>query len=299
MSWLYSRALVEAYSAATCSDGAPSAPSSATPTPQAYCAADRMTAFSSLSRFGMTCGALTEPLGEDVLTWCREDSRVRTSAAPAKEQASPENDPGSGPRWRELSVRYDRDSCSWKTHRTLWAEDLPWSSVTLPRWGMMRGGVCWEQTMLERRTEGSGSGLWPTPMAAERQHSPMLNGRGEPNLAAQVMWPTPTGQDNPQVVGQYPDHPKRGTTLGGAVQMFPTPQANEDAAGTPRGNMQRMLGNCVEVRGETQEEWAGGSLNPNWVCWLMGWPLGFTAPTPLSPVAWAAWQQAFLRESTD
>ena len=81
MSWLYSQALVEAFSADTCSGGEPSAPSSGTPTPQAYCAPDRMTAFSRLSRFGMTFAPSTGIHGGDVLTWCREGSRARTSAA--------------------------------------------------------------------------------------------------------------------------------------------------------------------------------------------------------------------------
>jgi hypothetical protein len=84
-----------------------------------------------------------------------------------------------------------------------------------------------------------------------------------------------------------------------AVQMFPTPQANEDAAGTPNGKMQRMLGNCEEVRGKTEAEWAGGSLSPLWTEWLMGFPLGYTALDPISPKAWAAWQRAFLPESSD
>lgn len=40
MSWLFSRALVEACSPANCSGGAPSVPSSATPMPRAYLSPD-------------------------------------------------------------------------------------------------------------------------------------------------------------------------------------------------------------------------------------------------------------------
>lgn len=114
--------------------------------------------------------------------------------------------------------------------------------------------------------------------------------------------PTPTTQDNPQMKGN-PEHPKRGTTLGGYarmfptpaaadskgttgggqnsslrthVRMFPTPTANEDAAGTPNGKMQKMLGNHPAVRGTTKEEWASGTLNPTWVEWLMGYPKEWT-----------------------
>ncbi len=68
MSWLFSRALVEAFSEASCSDGEPSALSSGSPTPQAYLPPDRMTAFSRPSRFGMTFAPLTADRGGALLT---------------------------------------------------------------------------------------------------------------------------------------------------------------------------------------------------------------------------------------
>ncbi len=67
MSWLYSQALVEEYSAANCLDGEQSAPLSGRYTQQAYCAPDKMTAFSRLSRFGMTYKPLMEHHGEALL----------------------------------------------------------------------------------------------------------------------------------------------------------------------------------------------------------------------------------------
>ena len=67
MSWLFSQALVEEYSGASSSGGEPSAPLNGNLTPQAYCAPDKMTAFSRLSRFGMTFKPLTEDRGEALL----------------------------------------------------------------------------------------------------------------------------------------------------------------------------------------------------------------------------------------
>ena len=87
MSWLFSRVLVEEYLEGTCSDGAPFAPSSGNPTPQAYLPPDKMTAFSRPSRFGMTFAPLTDDRGAELLTWFREASRARTSAQPVKEPA--------------------------------------------------------------------------------------------------------------------------------------------------------------------------------------------------------------------
>lgn len=59
-------------------------------------------------------------------------------------------------------------------------------------------------------------------------------------------------------------------------KLWPTPTANEDAAGTPNGKMQKMLGNDPRVHGVSSEEWKRGALNPTWVEWLMGFPLGHT-----------------------
>jgi len=73
------------------------------------------------------------------------------------------------------------------------------------------------------------------------------------------------------------------------VRLFPTPSANEDAAGTPAGKMQKMLGNDPRIRGETPEEWAGGQLNPMWVEWLMGWPIGWTDLKPLEMDKYQQW----------
>jgi len=101
-------------------------------------------------------------------------------------------------------------------------------------------------------------------------------GRAEPNnLRDQIAvkegmrtWPIPTASEKSGI------NPKtgRGSGLSKHAKMFPTPSANEDAAGTPQGKMQRMLGNCEEVR-----HTGTGTLNPTWVEWLMGFPLEWTA----------------------
>jgi hypothetical protein len=64
MSWLYSQVLVEEYLGDNFSDGEQSVPLNGSHIQQAYCAPDKMTGFSRLSRFGMTYKPLTESLGE-------------------------------------------------------------------------------------------------------------------------------------------------------------------------------------------------------------------------------------------
>jgi hypothetical protein len=67
MSWLFSQALVVEYLGENFSDGAQSAQSSGSHTQQAYCAPDKMTAFSRLSQSGMTFKPLMENHGKALL----------------------------------------------------------------------------------------------------------------------------------------------------------------------------------------------------------------------------------------
>ena len=78
MSWLFSQALVEEYSEGISLDGEQSVLSSGNNIQQAYCAPDKMTEFSRLSRFGMMFKPLTESRGEELLMLFRADFPVKT-----------------------------------------------------------------------------------------------------------------------------------------------------------------------------------------------------------------------------
>ena len=71
---------------------------------------------------------------------------------------------------------------------------------------------------------------------------------------------------------QQPE-PRTSASASGSLRgdAWLTPSANEDAAGTPRGNMQKMLGNDPVVRTMDPQRWATGVLSPAWVEHLMGW----------------------------
>jgi hypothetical protein len=144
-------------------------------------------------------------------------------------------------------------------------------------------GVCWERETSELHTSASGSGSWlETPTAqpygsnSGGQNSG-LKRHSLQSMAKNNLWPTPQARDYKGVPGNNFNM----SSLPRAVNQWPTPTANEDAAVTPNGKMQPMLGNHPEVRGTTPEEWSRGSLNPLWVEWLMGWPIGWTGLEPL------------------
>lgn len=180
--------------------------------------------------------------------------------------------------------RYEPEDGMWFS-ANWWREDTPTGTESLPR--LMLGPV----------TSGLGGGAWPTP----------------------------TAQDNIQIKGKD----KRGTTLGGAVRMWPTPclpgnggsngkrklsqmmfltpRASDTGKGEKSETFVKRMGdrteNCFQslaaqvqnLPTPTTRDWKsgtgakpregsanplssviGGQLNPPWVEWLMGWPIGWT-----------------------
>ena len=176
MSWLFSQALVEEYLGASSLDGEQSAPLNGKPTQQAYCAPDKMTDFSRLSRFGMTFKPLTENLGQELLTLFREDFLAKTLAPQGGGQALMESEAECGEKWHASFVKYDPDSFLWRTHQCSLLGDLDEFLETWPQWGLMRDGECWEQRMLEQSIRGTESGSLekiPTPTASDHKRTPM------------------------------------------------------------------------------------------------------------------------------
>jgi hypothetical protein len=260
MSWLFSQALVEEYSAGTCLDGAPCALWSGTPTQPACSWLGKTTAACRLSRSGMMFKPLTDDLGEAVLMSFLAASPAPTFPALERGQASTEKPAPCGGTWQGSLAKFDPVSSSWRTHQCLLFEDSTECLEAFPRWGMMRDGELWEQSTQVLRTDETESGLWPTPrsctaMAAKITPESAWAENRFPNLETMVgrlMWPTPQ-------------------------ERFGTPRASDSKGSGPVGSKSHshMLEKgylCAQIATET----SGGQLNPMWVEWLMGWPLGWT-----------------------
>lgn len=277
MSWLYSRALVVEYSAANSSAGVQSAPLNSTPTPQAYWWPDKTTDASPRFPSGMTCEPLTADRGEAVLTWCLEASLARTSAQPERVQESPGSEADCGKKCPESLAKYDPVSRLWKTRQFSLLGGLEPYSETFPRWGTMRDGELFPQLtpsgLLAIRalitSESVSSCLrLQTPIAddAVNRKNGKFNSRGEPKLSAQVLrMPTPNASDA-------------------------TKWSNQSLAERQAKGQQVRLNTAVAPDGGN-----GGQLNPPWVEWLMGWPIGFTDLNALATDRFQQWYDSHGR----
>ena len=170
MSWHYLQGQEAASWEGICLDGAPNALLKLTHTPEKCSCNDKRTDVCQGFRYGTTCEHSTGSRGTEESTLYQAGSPAPTLAEQTQTpKVLTETKAACGLKWRESSVRYDLATRSWRTHRSLWDEDLSGLSLTLPSWGMTLDGVCWEPTTQAPPTRESESGLWPTPCAQGNQ----------------------------------------------------------------------------------------------------------------------------------
>ena len=246
MSWLFSQGLVEEYLGDISLDGEQSVQSNGKPTQLAYLSQDKMTKYSRLSRFGMMFKPLTENLGKELLMLYLEDFHARTSALLERGGVLLQAEAQCGNTWQELLAKFDPDTALWKTAQCSLLEDLEQSLEIWPRWGSMRNGECYRQPMLVQITLESESGL------SERI----------PNNIDFFHTPCTTGIDGGS---------NSRKALKKRMEKLPTPLSSDyKGVQRMRDNHQNDLAAVV-----------GGSVNPIFSEWLMGWPLGWTDLKPL------------------
>jgi len=148
--------------------------------------------------------------------------------------------------------------------------------------------------------------LWPSPADRDYRSESCGNdfamtrnseSRGKP-LSWAVTWPTPQASEARQGL-QIRREGKKGTqeSLSTVVKTYPTPSTEDYKIDGPKvlsriftpemKTSDQRLRNFV-VAGEEQTQRAG-RLNPDWVEWLMGWPVGWTSLEPLTELNWLDW----------
>ena len=213
---------------------------------------------------------------------------VRTLVQQEKAQELMESEAECGEKWHASFTKFDPDSSLWKTHQCSLLGDLEEFSETWPQWGLMRDGECWEQRTLEQTIRGTGFGLSPDGEATF--HTPNTTGLDGVSNSRKALkkrvenWPTPDANCGARGT-QEMWTPKRKSghqaqySINQAVRdaekvKFPTPTAAHNA---------KECASPSEYKRDTPSlaTHAGGKLNPMWVEWLMGWPMGWTDLKPL------------------
>ena len=146
----------------------------------------------------------------------------------------------------------------------------------LPRSGTYANGTLSPLPQLVPRTAANESGLWPTPTVFHA-----LRGNHDEPVAVYLA----RVQDHKD--GKTKGKP--GPSLGIAVRMWPTPtacQGHNNSAMNGGAGGRAMLSAAASSPLEAKQM-AGGLLSPQWVEWLMGFPIGWTdcdaSETPSCP----------------
>jgi hypothetical protein len=190
----------------------------------------------------------------------------------------------SGPRLPVSFAGFDRDGSSGRMFAVSSTPNLDGSSAafsgTWPTWGIALDGACGELPTLERCTSGSGSSLLPTPDTMMGPHGARGVSTNPEHQSARSLeayarrWPTPTSRDHKDGSAEACKNVPANGLLGRVVHQWRTPDSY------PRGGAQDAEKRAAGGHSVNLQDQVGGSLNPTWVEWLMGFPLGWTALEP-------------------
>ncbi len=302
---------------------APSATSKSTITASGSSRHESGTDTSTTRPSGTTSRPSTDDPGLDSWISSLRASRASRTALPdnVKEQLTTAI---SGRTPSEWFLRFDPDMCSWRTpglsfetgHRQ---HTLTRFLLTLPPSGMTRNGRLYRlPPLVPRNCVGGGgvlptptadqhpqnrspspgaqtrlslvgmakAGMWPTPQASDAEHAGRTtNSGGQMHLPEAVhMWATPTLNDA-KTVNAMSEFNRNTPTLAMQVKTYPMPTA------TSYGSNQSASPNAA-MRPSLDTK-AGGRLNPRWVEWLMGVPIGWTSCAPLETESFQQWLRGF------
>ena len=251
---------------------------------------------------GSLCGEMYAPLtathGADRSMSLQAASPVRTSPLPGQERVFTARAQAYGQSSPVSLAKYDRATHSLKIPQLSLFEASMSSLQTLPRWGWMRAGAVWGLMMSAPRTSGNASGYWPSPTVTSlhnRKGASPTSGDGLATAVARQMWPTPNVPNGGRTTwhaeqeGQslYHNGKKVQLVLEQVVRIWATPSARDWRSGLASEA-------TMEKNARPLSEQVGGTLSPEWVALLMGWPQRWTYLEPLSNIEYNKWLRGFI-----
>lgn len=215
-----------------------------------------------------------------------------------------------------------------KSQADLFHTALPFSGTWMKQ-GIMQDGQCWALEMSEHHIKESGCGYWPTPNVCGNYNRKGASKTSGDGLATKVkdsklwrtphasdgeggimemrdgisghyklrdhvqeknkgFWPTPTTprpHDSNNTAGKYYQSQNQKDLTWAVIKKFPTPRASMMTEADMEqakfaGNSPNRPKYCDAGK---------GSLNPDWVEYLMGWPIFWTSLEPITELLWLDW----------
>lgn len=167
-----------------------------------------------------------------------------------------------GERLQDVSARLNRAGSSVKIRPVCLPELIRDTSneylPTLPRWGIACHGEYGELATSERLISESGCSLWLTPTATDAMRS---------NFSLESLAKRWIKHPNGNLAEQV-----------GYMAVFPTPMATGWSNSGSRKKLKKLEDEKITSEDERKkmQSGGGGKLNPTWVEWLQGVPIGWT-----------------------
>ena len=274
MSWHYLQALVGESLEHTCSDGEPSAPWRRSRTVERCSYEGSETVCFPCSQSGTTATRSTDDHGVDSWMLSLRDSPVSRSLS--QENKAPEKTSGTaGPPPFAFLEKSDQGLPCWKTSQGCFPglmATLDRYSEAWPRSGTMQSGTVSQLQPSVPLTGGIDSGCLPTPTVLQRPNEGNVQMMRRLVQAGKI-----SRQEAAMIVGK--DVFLAQGKLKAMTWPTPTTQDAANNGGASQHNRNSKPLNAV----------VGGKLNPMWVAWLMGWPIGWTDLAPLEMDRWLQW----------
>lgn len=170
---------------------------------------------------------------------------------------------GSAAAWKEWSEGGRTTQCRLRNQIHVWpTPNVPNGGRVVPKDAIWKGSTAYCPRTGKKIQVGleHAARMWPTPQARDcNTYAKCKRGANSPGgtsltvAAADSMWPAPASRDHRHL------HAKSYEERGGGK------------------------------KGEQLPDAVGGSLNPPWVEWLMGWPIGWTDLKPLEMDKFRLW----------
>ena len=218
-----------------------------------------------------------------------------------------------------LKTSPDYSQPQWMTNQADLFTTLELFSETWPKAGTMSNGQCWGLMMSEHPTTEKDCGFSeyiPTPNTMEhlpksKQQQEQMMGGFVTNVGLVFFQGADALMGNGGVKtagsGLTPSIMRRGMVASCAgLKMWPTPASHEprlgwqDRENNKKGSQESLTTIVMKSEGrKSGKKWDGGQLNPDWVEWLMGFPIGQTDLKPLEMgkfhSQWLQPMQSYLR----